>query len=143
MKQPQNFENHVKIVPVFMAALGIFAINLLWSIFRVIQSFSAETVISLLLAIAFLLGFFCARTFALTVQDRVIRLEMRLRLQTILPPGLQARIPEFDLDQLIALRFAGDTELPELARKVLDEKLSDRKAIKKMVRDWQPDLLRA
>jgi hypothetical protein len=56
---------------------------------------------------------------------------------------LQARIPEFDLDQLIALRFAGDTELPELARKVLDEKLSDRKAIKKMVRDWQPDLLRA
>jgi len=68
---------------------------------------------------------------------------MRLRLQRILPSDLQARIPEFDLDQLVALRFAGDTELPELARKVLDEKLSDRKAIKKMVRDLQPDLLRA
>jgi hypothetical protein len=66
-----------------------------------------------------------------------------LRLQGILPPDLLPRIPEFEVAQLIALRFASDAELPGLARKVLDEKMTDRKAIKKMVKDWQPDLLRA
>jgi len=87
--------------------------------------------------------FFFARIFALKVQDRVIRLEMRMRLQQVLPPDLRGRIPEFAVGQLVALRFAGDAELPELARKVLDEKLTDRSAIKKMIRDWQPDELRA
>ena len=95
------------------------------------------------LAIAFLLAALYARMFALTVQDRVIRLEMQLRLQKLLPADLQQRIPEFAVAQLIALRFASDRELPDLARKVLDEKLRDRKAIKKLVKEWQPDLLRA
>jgi len=77
------------------------------------------------------------------VQDRVIRLEMRLRLQQLLAQDLRVRIPEFTVGQLVALRFASDAELPDLARKTLDEKLTDRKAIKKMIRDWQPDELRA
>jgi hypothetical protein len=80
---------------------------------------------------------------ALKVQDRVIRLEMRLRMQQQLPPELRVRIPEFTVDQLISLRFASDAELPSLAQKVLDEKLTSRATIKKMVRDWQADLLRA
>jgi hypothetical protein len=79
----------------------------------------------------------------LTVQDRVIRLEMRLRMQQVLPGDLRGRIPEFTVAQLVSLRFANDEELPELARKVLDEKLTNRKAIKKLIRNWQPDLLRA
>lgn len=58
-------------------------------------------------------------------------------------PYLRPRIPEFTVDQLISLRFAGDAELPALAQRVLDEKLTSRNGIKKMVRDWQPDLLRA
>ena len=73
----------------------------------------------------------------------MIRLKMRLRMQQILPDELRPRIPEFNVSQLVALRFASDAELPVLAKKVLDDKLNDRKAIKKMIRDWQPDLLRA
>jgi hypothetical protein len=140
----QNFENHAKFVPAFhIFILGTFAVNLVWSVYRLIHVFSAESAISLLLAIAFLLLAFYSRIFALTVQDRVIRLEMRLRMQQLLPDELRTRIPEFNVSQLVALRFASDAELPVLAMKVLDEKLNDRKAIKKMIRDWQPDLLRA
>jgi hypothetical protein len=77
------------------------------------------------------------------VQDRVIRLEMRLRLAGVLPADLQARIPEFTVDQLVSLRFASDAELPGLARKVLDDKIADRKAIKQLIKEWQADYLRA
>jgi dolichyl-phosphate-mannose--protein O-mannosyl transferase len=144
MPQPQNFENHARFVPGFhIAAFGIFVINLLWSIYMLIHAFSPQAIVSFLLAVGFLLLFFYARIFALTVQDRVIRLEMQLRLQRILPLDLQPRIGEFQIGQLVALRFASDRELPDLARKVLDEKLEDRKAIKRLVKDWQADLLRA
>jgi hypothetical protein len=84
-----------------------------------------------------------ARLFALTVQDRIIRLEMRLRLAEILPPDLRPRIPEFTVAQLVSMRFACDAELAALARKVLDEKMNDRKAIKQLVKDWQGDYVRA
>src|SRR6185437_15706577 len=144
MSTPQAFENHARFVPGYhIAVLGIFFINFVWSGYRLIHAFSAESVISLLLALAFLLLFFYARIFALTVQDRVIRLEMQLRLQQLLPSDLRPRIPEFELPQLIALRFASDRELPELARKVLNERIQDRKAIKKMIKTWNPDFLRA
>jgi hypothetical protein len=144
MSESQNFDNHVKLVPAFhIFVLGIFTINLGWSLYRVAHMFSAESVISLLLAIAFILLAFYSRIFALTVQDRVIRLEMRHRMAHILPPDLQPRILEFTVSQLVALRFASDAELPTLAKKVLDEKLNDRKAIKKLIQNWQPDLLRA
>ena len=140
----QNFENHAKFVPAFhVVVLGIFTINLGWSLYRVAHAFSAESILSLLLAIAFILLAFYSRTFALTVQDRVIRLEMRLRMLQILPAELRPRISEFSVNQLVALRFASDAELPALAKKVLDEKLNDRKAIKKMIREWEPDFLRA
>jgi hypothetical protein len=68
---------------------------------------------------------------------------MRLRLARVLPADLQPRIGDFTIDQLISLRFASDAEMPELARKVLDEKMNDRKAIKQQVKDWQADWLRA
>ena len=140
----QSAENHTKLVPVFhFFVMPVFAINLGWSIYRVSRFFSFGTVMLLLLAAAFVLAALYGRMFALTVQDRVIRLEMRLRLRDVLPPDLWARIMEFNVSQLVAMRFASDAELPELARKVLDEHLIDRKAIKKLVKNWQPDLLRA
>lgn len=107
------------------------------------RSFSAESVISLLLAVGLLLLWYYTRIFPLAVQDRLIRLEMRLRMQQVLPADLRSRIPEFSVGQLIALRFASDAELPALSRKVLDEKLTDRKAIKRLIQNWQPDFLRA
>jgi hypothetical protein len=61
----------------------------------------------------------------------------------VLPPDLTPRIPDFTVSQLVALRFASDAELPDLARKVLQQNLTERKAIKTMIRDWQPDHLRA
>lgn len=140
----QNFENHAKIVPAFhYFVLPVLAINLGWSINRVAHHFSADSLISLLVAAALMLLAFYGRLFALRVQDRVIRLEMQLRLQNLLPPDQRVRTPEFTVAQLVALRFASDAELPGLARRVLDENLNDRKAIKKMIQNWQADLLRA
>jgi len=144
MNQTQNFANHAKSIPAFhFVVLPIFLLNLGWSIYRLVHAFSVDRVISLLVAVALLLLAFTARVFALTVQDRVIRLEMRLRMQQVLPQDLRARIPEFEVGQLVALRFAGDAELPELARKVLDDKMENRKAIKQLIKDWQGDYLRA
>ncbi|HKV03519.1 MAG TPA: DUF6526 family protein [Candidatus Acidoferrales bacterium] len=143
-KATQNFQNHVRLVPTFhFVVLPILLLNFVWSIVGVIRTFSFGTVVSLLLAIALVLLAFNARLFALTVQNRVIRLEMRMRLEQLLPADLRTRVPEFTVDQLVALRFAGDAELPELARKVLQENLKDRTAIKKLVRDWQADFVRA
>lgn len=144
MSEVQNFKNHARFVPAFHFFVGpVFLLNIVWSIVRVVRSFSFGTIVSLLVAIALFVLALTARIFALTVQDRVIRLEMRLRLQQMLPPDLTPRIPEFTVGQLVALRFASDAELPDLARKVLQEKLTGRKAIKAMVRNWQPDNLRA
>ena len=144
MSQPQNFENHARFVPAFHFFVApVFLLNVVWSIVRVVRNFSVGTIMALLVAIALFLLAFTARIFALTVQDRVIRLEMRLRMQQLLPVDLRGRIPEYTVDQLVALRFASDVELPALARKVLDEKLANRKTIKRMVQDWQADLLRA
>ena len=140
----QNFENHAKFVPGFhIGVLGIFAANVIFTTVRLILGFSAERLFALLVAIALIMCALYGRIFALTVQDRVIRLEMRLRMEQVLPADLRARIGEFSVGQLVALRFASDAELPELARKVLDGKIEDRKAIKQMVRDWQADWLRA
>ena len=140
----QNFENHTKIVPAFhFVVLPILAINLVSSIIHVWRNPSTNAVISLLVAVALILLAFCARIFALTVQDRVIRLEMQLRLQGLLPPDLRARIPELTVAQFVSLRFASDAEMAELVRKVLADNLTDRKTIKKMIRNWQPDNLRA
>lgn len=141
---PQTFKNHAKFIPVYHGfALPVAALNAIWLLYRAATGPSADTVIAALMGVALALMFLLARIFTLTVQDRVIRLEMRLRLREILPADLQPRIPEFTPHQLVALRFAGDSELPALARRVLEEELHDRKAIKMLVRDWQADHLRA
>ncbi|MFZ0212016.1 MAG: DUF6526 family protein [Candidatus Acidiferrales bacterium] len=141
----QNFSNHARVVPAFhFVALPILLLNLGWSIYELVHTwFSFGAVVGVLLAFALLIVALYARMFALTVQDRVIRLEMRLRLEKILPADLKTRIPEFAVAQLIALRFASDAELPDLARRVIEEKVKDRKAIKQMVKTWKADYLRA
>jgi uncharacterized protein DUF6526 len=144
MSEVQSFKNHARFVPAFHFFVApVFLLNIVWSVVRVVRSFSFGTIVSLLVAIALFLLAFSARIFALTVQDRVIRLEMRLRMQQMLPQDLTSRIPEFTVSQLVALRFASDAELPGLARKVLQENLTERKAIKALVQNWQPDHLRA
>jgi hypothetical protein len=140
----QSFRNHAKFVPAFhFFALPIVIANAVWLTYRALMQPSWPTIITGLTAWAIITMFLLARTFALTVQDRVIRLEMRLRLRELLPAELHPRIAEFTRSQLVALRFAGDRELPALARRVLDERLQDRKAIKALITDWQADHLRA
>ena len=140
--QPQSFENHAKIVPAYhYFTFGLIVVNLLWNLYRTVVDASVGQLMALTLAIALLMVFFFARIFALTVQDRVIRLEMHLRLAN-LAPDLSGRFGEFTMNQLCSLRFASDAELPELARLVLAEKLDDRKAIKKQIRSWQADHVR-
>ena len=139
----QTFENHTRYVPLYHFVLfGILMINLVWSVMRIIRHPSTDGAVALLMALSFLLLFYYARHFALTVQDRIIRLEMRLRLAKVLPADLAQRVGELTVSQLIGLRFASDDEFPELVRKVLAEGISDRTAIKRMVRAWQGDYLR-
>ncbi len=143
-EKTQNFENHSKTVPLYhMFVIPVFMINFVWRLVQLRYGISFFSIMNVLLAAAFVILVFYARVFSLTVQDRVIRLEMHLRLERLLSADLRPRIPEFTVPQLVSLRFASDQELPVLARQVLDEKLTDRKTIKKRIKDWQADFLRA
>jgi len=140
---PQTNANHARyVVGYHFVALFLLFVNLCWSVLQVFRYFSMSTVVAALLAVALVLLFLYARTFPMTVQDRVIRLEMRLRMEKLLPADVFTRFGEFTVGQLVALRFASDAELPALARKVLDEKIASRTEIKKLIKDWQPDYLR-
>jgi hypothetical protein len=139
----QSYANHRRFVPLYHFVLfGILVINLLWSVVRAVRAFSFESVWSIFMALAFLVMFFYIRIFALTVQDRVIRLEMRLRLKDLLSGELRGRTGELTPGQLIALRFASDAELPDLVREALSSNIQDRDVIKRKIRDWQADRLR-
>jgi hypothetical protein len=141
----QNFANHRTRWPPFdFFVVPVMIINLINSLYWWIKmGFLLRGVLSVLVALALLVGFLTARTMALKVQDRVIRLEERLRYERILPADLKPRVGEFTVAQLVSLRFASDAELPGLARKVLEDKMTERKAIKQMVQSWRPDYLRA
>lgn len=144
----QSYANHVKWVPGYhFVAGGILAINFLWSLYRVFRPAVEGTpvfdrLLAVAVAVALLLLLWYLRLFPLSAQDRVIRLEETQRLQRLLPPDLQPRIGELRRGQLIALRFAGDEELPELTRAVLDGKLSKADDIKKAIRSWRADHFR-
>jgi Family of unknown function (DUF6526) len=139
----QTYKNHRRFAPVFHGVvLPVFTLNIGWAAWRLWHGLTVNKGVNLLVALALLLGALASRVFSIRVQDRVIRLEMRLRLARLAPEDLRARIDEFSVDQLVALRFASDAELPALANRVLADRMHDRDAIKKMIEQWQPDLLR-
>ena len=139
----QTFKSHTKNVPLFhFVALPILLLNVIWSLVRAATDFSADTAIGIVVAFALLIVAFFARVFALGAQDRVIRLEERLRMQHLLPDDLKPRINDFTTNQMIALRLASDAELPDLARKVLDENIGERKAVKQLIKTWRADYQR-
>jgi uncharacterized protein DUF6526 len=141
----QNFSNHGRFFPPFhFFVVPVLLINFFWSIYRwKVSGFSLDGFVSLVVALALLLGFLSARRMALSVQDRVIRLEERVRYERLLPADLKPCIGDFTVSQFVSLRFASDAELPALARKILDEKLNERKSIKQLIKSWKPDYLRA
>jgi len=141
----QDFATHRKFVPGYhYVTWGILVINLIWSLFRLVRPLAPlfDRLLNVAVAVALLLLAWYLRTFPLKAQDRVIRLEETLRLERLLPPDLRPRIGELRPGQLIALRFAGDEELPELTRTVLDRGTMTPDEIKKMVRSWRADHLR-
>lgn len=144
MPKPQSFKSHARIVPAYhVGAFVPFLANLFWATYRLFQHFTGDTLMAFLVAIALLLTFFSVRVQVLTVQDRIIRLEMRLRLRGLLPAELHPQITALSHKQLVALRFASDAELPGLVREVLAGTLKTQNDIKARIRDWQADYLRA
>ncbi len=143
-RTPQSFANHARYVPLYHFVLAfILLANFGWWIRKVIRYPSYDYGMLVVLAFGLLIMFAYMRAFPNTVQDRVIRLEERLRMERLLPADLKGRIGEFTPDQLVGLRFASDGELPELARKVLADGITKRRDIKRLVKNWRPDYLRA
>lgn len=119
------------------------AIFLVWSIVRLVKNPSNDTAYMLVGALALEAGVLMLRVSALRVQDRVIRLEERLRLGRLLPADLQPRIEELRPSHLVALRFASDGEVTDLVRQVLANPSMKQSEIKKQVKQWRPDHFRA
>lgn len=145
MPEPvQTYKNHTKFVPLFhYVVLPLLILNMVWSARVALRAPTTETIVAASTAIALILVALFARAFAVKVQDRVIRLEMRMRLRELLPAALHPRIVELTAGQMVALRFASDAELPELVQTVLRDRITDRKAIKLMIKDWTADDHRA
>jgi hypothetical protein len=146
----QSYRNHRRFVPAFhFVTFGILGINFLWSLYRLFRGFPEaeipifDRVLAVLVAATLIILAYYARVFALAVQDRVIRNEMQVRLAALLPPDLRPRIGELKRSHLVALRFASDEELPELTRQVLEGRLTRMDDIKRAIRNWRADLLRA
>jgi len=146
-KKPQNLQNYVKIDPAFHRFLVPGALLLLaGAIYKVTQIgfkgtnavWSGEILLGVIWAIV---AVFKIRLYALKVQDRLIRLEERLRLERLLSDPWKSRMWDLTEPQLIALRFASDAELPALVEKTLSSSL-DPKAIKQAIQVWRPDYFR-
>ncbi len=136
----QTYNNHFRLVTMYhYVALPILLFNLLYSLYTITQNQTVGSINTAALSFALLAIAFFARIFALSAQDRVIRLEERLRMQQLLPDDLTSRIGDYSTKQLIALRFASDRELSILARKVLNDGIADQKVIKQMIQEWRPD----
>jgi hypothetical protein len=136
----QSLANHARYDPIFhffMAPLSL--LLLVWAIAHAYRHFSKEALAWVAAAVLILLALFKARTYALKVQDRVIRLEERLRLANL--PGRDAAVPALTEGQWVALRFASDAELPHLAEKAAANNLSP-KQIKQAIQSWRPDVFR-
>src|SRR3954468_7528760 len=139
----QNLDNHTRWDPWFHFFAGpVIILNLIYALQHAIRH---ATILRnwwfVVVSAAALVGIFLVRIYALRVQDRVIRLEERLRLSNGLPQELRGRIGELEDGQLISLRFCSDDELPSLTKKALEEKLS-RADIKKNIKSWRGDYSR-
>jgi Family of unknown function (DUF6526) len=139
---PQNFSHHTRWDPVFhFFILPVFAITLIMTIVHLVRRPGLHSAWLIVVVIAAILAIFKIRMYALRVQDRVIRLEERLRLATLIDPSLRNQIGVLTESQLVALRFASDAELPALAARAINEKLPAIE-IKKSIQTWRPDYWR-
>lgn len=141
-EQSQTYENHVRYDPPFhFFAIPVLAIGVGFAVWRAIQAPVLDSIVNLAVMLAVFVTAFKMRIYSLKVQDRVIRLEERLRLMKVLPPAQQGAIPKLSESQLIGLRFASDAELPGLVDKSLANNW-ERADIKKAIGTWRADYWR-
>jgi hypothetical protein len=139
MSEPQSFKNHAKFDPPYHFFLTIVSIaSVIIAIIYCVHHFCFNSVWLVVVALAAVVALFRMRQYPLKVQDRVIRLEERLRLQALAPAEWHTQIYRLTEDQLIALRFAADDEVVELAKQALEHNLN-RKQIKERIKSWRPD----
>lgn len=142
-EKSQNLRNHRRWFPLYhFFASPVTGLFFLHTLVVAVRTPTTSDWLKALYAAGLFAGILSARIMALAVQNRVIRLEMRLRLREVLSPALASRIRELRVKQLIALRFAGDAELPSLVERTLAGELKTPGEIKAAVTDWQPDFLR-
>jgi hypothetical protein len=140
--KPQSYASHAKFDPPFhFFVLPVLLINIFIVGYLLIRHPGIGGAWLLLVSVALLVLAGRLRNWATHLQDRVIRVEERIRLAAILPEPLRGRIAELSDSQIVGLRFASDAELPALFQRALDERLS-RSEIKKAITDWRPDYSR-
>lgn len=143
MPEIQNFQNHTRwFAPFHFVLMPFLLFNFIWQAAKVYREPSWDHLEMVLLAVAFLVMIFAARIQALKAQNRIIRLEEKLRYANLLPPDLLVQTDKLTVGEMIALRFASDRELPDLVSKVLKKEFKNGKEIKMAIKDWRSDHLR-
>jgi hypothetical protein len=138
----QDYKNHAKFDPLYhFLMMPVALITVLIAAYQITQRQKLADAWFFVLSVALLIAFLKIRTYALKVQDRVIRLEEQLRMARLLPETLKARIGELSEGQLVGLRFASDAELPGLVEKTLANGWGN-KEIKQNIVNWRPDHFR-
>lgn len=139
MSKSQDLKHHARFDPAYHFLLfAVYLLNLVYAGFHLHRQPSLSSGWYLVLSLLAIVPLLKLRTYPLKVQDRVIRLEERLRLQALAPQEWHSQIYRLSEDQLIGLRFAADDEVVALAKQALEQNL-DRKQIKERIRTWRPD----
>jgi hypothetical protein len=143
MDTPQNFANHTRWHPLFhFFVLPVLLINFVWAIVDFVKAPTPKSGWWIVVSVALVMLAFFARTYALKVQDRVIRLEESLRYRQVLSPASAQKAAALTTSQMIALRFAGDDELEALIGQTLAGQFEQRKNIKQAITNWRADTFR-
>ncbi len=142
MAEQQNFKNHTRWFPLFHFVISpLLFFNLIWQSYQLYYDRSWDRAEWVMMALVFILMMLASRMMALRAQDRLIRLEERLRI-TDLAPAESARASELKTSDLIALRFASDEEFPDLVGRTLGGEFKSQKEIKAAIKNWRADHLR-
>ena len=143
-ERTQSFESHTRWFPPYhFIAAPILIASVYLAATRVAENPTAQTIWGLVLTVGIFVGIAVTRVQVLAVQNRLIRLEETLRLQRLLPAAQQGDIAALTVRDLIALRFASDEEIPELVRRVRAGEFRSPKELKRAIKNWRPDFLRA
>ena len=141
--EQQRYDTHRRYHPVSHFVIApILILNFIVAIVVAVRDFSLLALWNVIFAFAVMMLGIIVRFYATKNQDRIIRVEETVRLYRVLPPELRSRIADLTTGQLVALRFAGDEELPELVQAILSGELRGRESIKRRIRNWRPDTQR-